>query len=383
MPFALVRRMLTHIFAALLVVHGLIHGLGALKAYRPAAVPQLTTPITPARGLLWLFAGLLFIGTAVMLYRWPRWWWAVGLAAVAVSLPLLVAAWRDAWAGALVTLPIVIGLLFGVLVHGPGSLRAQYDDDVQALLAGVGGQPGARLSEDDLAPLPAPVQRYIRRSGAVGQPHVRHFRVRLHGRIRNGPGDPWMPLVAEQHTRVTPAARVFYLRASMRGLPVHGLHRYVGDAATMRVLLAGLVPVTSLSGDEMTRAETVTLLNDLCVMAPGALVVPNIRWMPIDDTRARGTLANAGHEVTAELVFNDAGDLVDFRSDDRSAALPGGAQLVRMPWSTPLTAYGRFGAHRLPSRGEGRWQAPDGEYAYLELEIDDVRYDIAASATPR
>jgi hypothetical protein len=31
----------------------------------------------------------------------------------------------------------------------------------------------------------------------------------------------------------------------------------------------------------------------------------------------------------------------------------------------------------VPSAGEGRWHGPEGEYAYIELTIDDVEYNVA------
>ena len=52
-------------------------------------------------------------------------------------------------------------------------------------------------------------------AGVVGKPRVRNFRVRMHGRIRNGREDRWMPFAAEQYNVVDPAARLFYLNASM------------------------------------------------------------------------------------------------------------------------------------------------------------------------
>jgi hypothetical protein len=40
----------------LLVVHGLIHLLGFAKAVRLADLPQLTEPISPFLGAVWLLA---------------------------------------------------------------------------------------------------------------------------------------------------------------------------------------------------------------------------------------------------------------------------------------------------------------------------------------
>jgi hypothetical protein len=47
-----------------------------------------------------------------------------------------------------------------------------------------------------------------------------------------------------------------------------------------------------------------------------------------------------------------------------------------MRWSTPIADYRAFGPVRLGSRGEARWHDPAGEYAYIQLQIDDVRYNV-------
>jgi hypothetical protein len=31
---------------------------------------------------------------------------------------------------------------------------------------------------------------------------------------------------------------------------------------------------------------------------------------------------------------------------------------------------------RLPSGGEGRWHDAEGEYAYIDVTIDDVQYNV-------
>jgi hypothetical protein len=316
-------------------------------------------------------ASALFLAASVSVYAWPRWWWALGGAGVVASMAAIVPSWADAKFGALANLIVLAGVVCGVLAQGPGSLRAKYDADVARATA-----PAATsiVTEADLAPLPAPVQRYLRLTGAVGRPRVRDFRVRMHGRIRSGPGAGWMTLTAEQHNLVGDRTRFFYLNATMFGVPVQGYHRYADRAATMRIKAAALVPVVDAAGDVLTRSETVTLFNDLCVMAPATLVDPAILWEPVDAHTARASFSNAGHTIGAELRFNDTGELVDFVSDDRYQ-VPAEGPPVRLRWSTPLRDYRAFGDVRLASRGEGRWHEPGGSYAYIDLTIDDVRYN--------
>jgi len=361
-------------FALLLVLHGLIHLLGTAKAFGWAELPQLTQPITPFAGTLWLVAGVLFLATAPLLFLWPRGWWLIGVCAVILSTSLIVSSWPDAKFGALANAIVVLGVVFGFLAQGPYSLRAEYEHDVTSRLRD--SAPAPAVTDADLAHLPTPVRQYLRVAGVVGQPRVRNFRVRIHGRIRGGPDARWMPLHAEQFNCVDDAARLFYLNASMLTIPVQGYHRYVGRSASMRVKAAALVPVASAAGGVMTRSEIVTLFNDMCVLAPATLIDPAIRWELVGTRIADATFTNAGHAIRARLIFRDSGELSDFVSDDRSQTSRDGTTLRRLRWSTPLGAYRSFGAVRLASTGEGWWHEPNGEYAYLQLTIDDVQYNV-------
>jgi hypothetical protein len=269
---------------------------------------------------------------------------------------------------------IFVGVIFGFLSQGPFSLRAEYDRDVGRHLPGA--VPATLVTEADLALLPDPVQRYLRVAGVVGQPRVHSFRVQLHGRIRNGRQGRWMPFAAEQHNVVDAPARLFFLTASMFAIPAQGYHRYVDSTASMRVKAAGLVPVVAAAGTEMTQSETVTLFNDMCVMAPATLIHRSITWDAVDARTARAAFSNAGHTIHAELSFNDAGELTNFVSDDRYQASADGTTMRPLRWSTPVGDYRTCGAVRLPSRGEGRWHEPEGEYTYIELAIDDVQYNL-------
>lgn len=52
----------------------------------------------------------------------------------------------------------------------------------------------------------------------------------------------------------------------------------------------------------------------------------------------RATYSNADHAVTATLVFDEAGDLVDFVSDDRSMASSDGRTFTRCDGPRPSTS---------------------------------------------
>lgn len=171
-------------------------------------------------------------------------------------------------------------------------------------------------------------------------------------------------------------SRAFFMKARMFGLPVDVLHVFAGPTASMRVRLCSLVPIVSAAGPDLRRAETVTVFNDLCLLAPAALVDAAVVWDAVDDHHVRGTFTLGAHTVSAVLTFDD-GRLVDFVSDDRLRASPDGSSFAAQRWSTPVRDFRSIDGRRLPTHGEGRWHAPDpeGEFTYIEFSVDDISYN--------
>jgi hypothetical protein len=241
------------------------------------------------------------------------------------------------------------------------------------------------VTETDLAGLPEPVARYIRRSGAVGQPRVGNFFAEVHGRIRGGPDKPWMSFTGRQlNTYGDPPQRLFYLDATMSGLPVTVFHVF-DDHATMRGKVLSLVPVLNGKGPQMDRSETVTLFNDMVVLAPAALVDAPVSWTELSPTSVRASYTRGGVAITADLFFDPDGKLVDFVSHDRSRASSDGKSFTVLPWNTPISHYSNLHGRYVAVEGTAMWDAspPEGHFAYIEITIDDLAYNVTTPAMPR
>jgi hypothetical protein len=364
------------------VVHGLVHLVGVAKGFGWADVSALDEPIGSAMAVAWLVAAVVTVAAGAMLLAHRRRWWVACAAAAVVSQAVIVTSWSDARAGSAANLLLGLAAAYGFRADGPTSLRARYrrlaDETVSAAVSAA-GTAGATVTDADLEHLPEPVARYVRAVGAVGRPRVIGFRATISGRIRGGADQPWMTWTGEQvNTFGSRPSRVFYMDATMKGLPTDVLHAYVGPVATMQVRVASLINMVDAHGPEMDQAETVTLLNDLCVLAPAALVDAPIAWTPVDDHRAVARFTNAGHTVGAVLTFDDD-ELVDFVSDDRLAASANGRTFTPQRWSTPITDYRCFGGRSVGARGYARWHPAGGpSFDYLEFRVHDIVYLEAA-----
>jgi len=189
------------LFALFLGLHGLLHLLGAAKGLGLADVAQLTQPITQPEGVLWLLAAVLILATAVSLFVLPRWWILIGISALILSQLAISFSWADAGYGTIPNIILLAGLVLGFLSSGPRSFRAEYNREVAQDLAR--SVPTPLLTEADLVHLPAMVQRYIRRSGAVGLPKVQISRPATTDKSAAGRTRPGCPSQAGSTTPTT------------------------------------------------------------------------------------------------------------------------------------------------------------------------------------
>lgn len=357
------------ILVIILVIHGVIHWMGFAKAFGLADLPQLTATLSRGVGVLWLGAGLAHLATAALFVAAPRVWWVAAFVAVVLSQIAIFTAWGDARFGTIANVVVLLAAVYGMASSGPWSFRAEYESAVQSRVDNT--LESERVTAEDLRGLPEPVRCFVEKSGALGQPRAHHFSARWKGRIRGGPDEQWMEFTAEQVNFVDEPARFFLMDATRGGLPVDVLHVFANKEASMRVKLLSLFPMVDQRGPQMTRAETVTLLNDMALMAPAALLDPAVEWEAVDERSARARYTVGDNTVDATFVFNESCELVDFVSDDRLAATPDGDMVARR-WSTPMEGHRGFGPYHLPAAGKAIWHAPEGEYAYLEAELFDI-----------
>lgn len=228
------------------------------------------------------------------------------------------------------------------------------------------------ITERELAGLPSPVAAWLRRVGVVGRPRVDRFRVRFGAAIRGAPREKYMRGTAWQDSTVSPPERLFRMKVRKAGLPVRVRHHYQAGHATMEARLLGLLPLVELDGPELSRSETVTVLNDLFLLAPGAIPFAGLAWEVGPEEVVRAILQVGGHRVSAALEFDHAGDLVGFRSDDRYRSDRSGHHLER--WSTPILTFQELDGLRLPREAEARWGVGEGAWTYARFVVESVDY---------
>lgn len=227
------------------------------------------------------------------------------------------------------------------------------------------------LTETDIAHLPEPVKRYIRYSGALGKAKVYNFKITFSGKIRKDEQSEWMPFTSEQYNFMNIPTRLFFMKATMKMMPVAGYHSFVNGDAFMDIRLFSLAKVQYQEGTEMDIAETVTFFNDMCCAAPATLIDSRIQWTEVDGNKVKASFSNNNIRISAWLYFNAKGELINFISNDRYAA----DVKKQLPWATPLKNYKNLNGHQIFGSAETIYTYPTGDLCYGTFELKDIEYN--------
>ena len=150
------------------------------------------------------------------------------------------------------------------------------------------------------------------------------------------------------------------------GIPATGIHVYKEEKATMLIKLAGLFTISDAQKvRKMNQAETVTVFNDMCLLAPATLINKNILWEIIDPLSVKARFTNGKLSVSATLFFNDNGDLVNFISNDRFETSDG-KTYKNYPWSTPVKEHKIFNGIRVGSSASAIYHRPETAISAME-----------------
>lgn len=351
---------MAYFIPVVLLLHGLIHSIGFLKAGVRSASVVGRFP--------WLVACILFIAAAIIAWSGRNWWFGLAAPAVVLSQVLIFIDWRTAKAGTFVNACVLLAIATAL---GNFRFEARFRKDVSQSLDRPAA-PARRIDSEALDTLPAVVRRYIQYTGAAAKPIPQNMQVVLSGKMRSQQKD-WFPFRSEQFNGFEHPSRFFYMKGKMGGLVVPGYHHYVRGQAVMDIRLFGLFPVIQASGTVMNTTETVTLFNDWCLMAPGRLADKRIHWYKGKDSlQAEAVFTNGNTSIRATLFFNAQGQLINFVSADRTEV----NSRQRLPFSTPCGNYKSFNGYLLPSEAFAVWQYPGGAFTYGRFRVESVDYDI-------
>lgn len=200
-------------------------------------------------------------------------------------------------------------------------------------------------------------------------------RIRQRGEMWLKPGAAPRRFTAVQEIAVREVG--FAWRATFPFAPLVALRvldRFRAGEGSLRGRIFG-IPVIRQSGRETSIGEALRYLAEL-PWAPFAMTEnPQLEWRQLDDETVEVATRVQGARPAVELLFDRSGDVTGARCEARP--FPRGRGYVPMPWAGSFTDHAVLGGVRVPTRGEVRWELPDGPWTYWRGEITQL--DAAAA----
>jgi lipoprotein signal peptidase len=357
-------------FLILVMVHGLIHILGFLKAFGFAEIKDLTLPVSKFWGLLWLLATVLFLIYGIAFFTGYTYSWLFGLIALVISQVLIIYFWAAAKVG---TLPNVIILL--VVISAVANFR--FDRMVAAethhTLSGVAPGHSKIIEEGDIGNLPEAVQKWLKSTGIIGKPAIQSGRVVQKALMKMKPDqENWSAASALQYTTTNPPAFIWTVALKMMPLVnIKGRDQFLDGHGEMLIKINALLPIVKERGPKLDEGTLQRFLGEV-VWFPSMALSPYITWEGLDDTSARATMQYKDSKASGTFYFNEQGDFIKFVALRYKGNEP---EAQRYPWVLTVDDYAEFDGIRVPVRMKATWELEEGDWTWLDLEIVDLKYN--------
>lgn len=357
-------------FLVIVIIHGLIHLLGFVKAFGYREIKELSLPISKPIGLLWLAAAVVVILYGVLYISNNKYSWLFGFVAIVVSQILVVIFWKDAKFG---TLPNLVILVVSIISFG----QYNFNRFVQLETTGILGQNERTeeriISESDIEKLPKPVQKWLRHSGVMGKPFIYVGKVTQQAKMKLKPDqENWMKATAIQYSTVNVPAFIWTVAVPVNSLiSFKGRDKFEAGRGEMLIKLNALFNIVNEKGEKLNEGSAQRYLGEL-VWFPTLALSPYITWQEIDDTTASATINYKGTTGTGTFYFNSEGDFVRFSAMRFKGNEP---EAKRYEWVLLVEDYNTFEGIKIPSKMTATWKLENEDWTWLKLEILDVKYN--------
>jgi hypothetical protein len=219
-----------------------------------------------------------------------------------------------------------------------------------------------------LSSLPELVRRYAERVLPREPGAGRTVRIALVGEMVLKPGARPRAFTASEEFAIDRVAFAWRARFPMLGpLGLRVTDSYDGHEGLLDVRALGL-PLQRRHGPELAQGEVFRYLAEIAWVPHAILANPDLEWQQVDERNVEIATLVGGERTAVRLLFDEAGEIVQTVAQ-RPRTEAGNAVTT---WVGVYRDYEDLGGVRVPTRGEVRWELPDGPFTYWRGRITSL-----------
>ena len=216
--------------------------------------------------------------------------------------------------------------------------------------------------------LPELVSAYAERCIGTEVRPLTAVRVQQVGEMVLKPGVNPRSFTATEEFAVERVAFAWRARFPMLGpVAMRVIDSYDGTTGRLEVRLLGM-PLQRKGGPELAQGEAFRYLAEIAWVPPAILANPQLTWREVDGQTVEVATSVQNERIAVRLVFNEAGEIAQTIAE-RPRLEAGNATTT---WIGEYSDYQPFDRVRVPTRGEVRWELPDGPFVYWRGSITSL-----------
>ncbi len=231
---------------------------------------------------------------------------------------------------------------------------------------------------DEIDGLPAPVQRYFRKTLQDGQSMVAGVRIQHRGQFNiSETGEQWKLFTSNQQVITQRPGFDWNGRITMLpGIPVLVHDAYIAGEGILQAALFGLFSLVNMQGTgDIAKGELMRFLAEAAWYPTALLPSQGIHWEAVSDRSAQGTLIEGEISITMLFTFTEQ-DLIDSVQTEARGRTVGG-EIIPTPWYGRFWNYEERHGMQVPLDGEVAWLLPDRVKPYWRGSITEIIYEFA------
>ena len=255
-------------------------------------------------------------------------------------------------------------------------MKGLYLSEVKKELAKYSNYANDIITENHIASLPEPVQKYFRHCGYLGKEKMINAEFEWNDvYLKMSPHKKWISLKCYQFNSVLEPTRIVYMKSNIIGIfPFEGRDKYQDGKGNMLIKLLKLITIADVKSKEMDESALVTVLAE-CFLVPTYALQPYIKWIEIDLNTAKAVIRCNESEVSGLFFFDDHGKFIRFETDDRHYSEKG-TEYKKYKWSVVAGNYIEKNGIKFPTYLRAMWHTEEGEFEYFKGNIANIKFNL-------
>lgn len=317
-----------------------------------------------------LYLTIIYLVFGILFFTGFNYAWVFGAIATILAQYLIFTHWKELKYLSIINIVIFIVAVFH---YGKFTFHKLIEKEKRVIKETLNFNNPALLLDSDIAELPLPVKKWLRKCGAVGKNKTVVGKIEQLAFLKMKQDQKnWLKASATQYTTTEIPAFIWSVEVDMNPLiKFNGRDKFINGNGNMLIKINSLLTIVNEKGSKLNEATLQRYLGEM-VWLPSLAVSPFITWEAIDERNARASMNFMGTTATGTFTFSENGN---FEMYTALRYLENKPESKKYPWVLTVDSYSVFEGITVPSKMKATWQLQDSEWNWLRLEITGIKYN--------